>query len=49
MGFGPWGRKESDTTERLTLLLPLTSLRTIAVHPCPKKTGPDTATAGLTT
>ena len=22
MGYSPWGHKESDTTERLTLLLP---------------------------
>ena len=27
MGYSPWGRKESDTTERLTLLLLLKCLR----------------------
>ena len=32
MGYSPWGCKESDTTERLTLLLPvLTPLSSVEV------------------
>ena len=26
-GYSPWGRRESDTTERVTLLLPLSVLK----------------------
>ena len=34
VGYSPWGRKESDTTERLTLLLLLTFERfTFTAYP----------------
>ena len=33
VGYSPWGRKESDTTERLTLLLLSTLQRTKSFYP----------------